>query len=501
MPALPLGALLNPLGIVAVSIILILVAIAVFRLHAFFALLAAAALVALMSATGGTSDQRFSHAIDAVMTEFGKMAGNLGCSIALAAVIGIALMQSGAADQIVRRLIAVLGEAQAGLVLCGCSFVLSGPVFVDTVFMLMLPIARALAIRTGRDYTLYVMAIGAGAVVANGVIPPAPGPLVAAATLKIEIGRAILTGLIFGLLPALCGLGLARWFNRRVPIPPRPLTVGGGREATPEATASDAQLPGFWVSIAPVVLPLALILLDACVNVALTTAKTAHPGAAESGPLLSILGSHPVATALHFLGNKNVALLAGAVIALALQARRQRIGWRKIGTLLGAPLETAGIIILIVSAGGAYGAMIKDAGVGTQLQNFTLGSHPNHPVIAHLLTSLIHHQVLLAWLITLLIRGAQGSATVATITGAGLIVSIAGPTGFNVDPLYIFLAIGFGSKGLSWMNDAGFWIVTRMSALTQGEMLRTWSPLLTLISVFGLIEVLIASSLWPHLPF
>jgi gluconate:H+ symporter, GntP family len=501
MLALPLGALLSPLSIVAVSIVLILVAIAVFRLHAFFALLLAAALVALLSATGQTGDQRFNHAINAVMTEFGAMAGNLGCSIALAAVIGIALMQSGAADKIVRRLIAVLGENRAGLVLCGCSFILSGPVFVDTVFMLMLPIARALAMRTGRDYTMYVMAIGAGAVVANGVIPPAPGPLVAAATLKIEIGRAIFTGLIFGVLPALAGLGLARWFNRRVPIPPRPLAASVAQEPSTVAVA-ESELPGFWVSIAPVVLPLALILLDACVNVALTaTAKLTHPVPSTIGAALRFFGNSHVAPLLHFLGNKNVALFVGAVIALTLQARRRQVSWRKIGTLLGGPLETAGIIILIVSAGGAYGMMIKNAGVGAQLQSFTLGAHPNHPLIAQLLTGLIHHQVLLAWLVTLLIRGAQGSATVATITGAGLMVSIAGPAGFTVNPLYIFLAIGFGSKGLSWMNDAGFWIVSRMSGLTQGEMLRTWSPVLTLISVFGLIEVLIASSLWPQLPF
>lgn len=506
MLVLPLGALISPLSIVALSIVFIIVAIAVFRLHAFFALLLAGALVAMLSATGQASDQRFSQAINAVMLEFGKMAGSLGCSIALAAVIGIALMHSGAADKIVRRLIAVLGEARAGFVLCACSFILSGPVFVDTVFMLMLPLARALAMRTKRDYTLYVMAIGAGAVVANGVVPPAPGPLVAAATLKIEIGRALFAGLLFGLLPAWSGLALGRWLNRRVPIPPRPLTASStsahGAPAAAETSVPESELPGFWVSIAPVVLPLVLILLDAYVSLAITTAtKSGRPLTEGYGGILAFLGSHPVATLLHFLGNKNVALFIGAAIALRLQARRQHIGWRKIGTLLGTPLETAGIIILIVSAGGAYGMMIKNAGIGAQLQNFTLGSHPNHPVIAHLLTSLIHHQVLLAWLITLVIRGAQGSATVATITGAGLMVSIAGPAGFNVDPLYIYLAIGLGSKGLSWMNDAGFWIVSRMSALTQGEMLRTWSPLLTLISVFGLIEVLVASSLWPHLPF
>ncbi len=79
--------------------------------------------------------------------------------------------------------------------------------------------------------------------------------------------------------------------------------------------------------------------------------------------------------------------------------------------------------------------------------------------------------------------------------------SIAGHGGFGVHPLYVFLAIGFGSKCLPWMNDAGFWIVSRMSGLTQGEMLRTWSPVLTLISVFGLVEVLLVSALWPQLPF
>jgi len=109
--------------------------------------------------------------------------------------------------------------------------------------------------------------------------------------------------------------------------------------------------------------------------------------------------------------------------------------------------------------------------------------------------------VLMAWVITALIRAALGSATVATITGVSIMSSIAGPGGFGVHPLYILLAIGFGSKCLPWMNDAGFWIVSRVSGLTQGEMLRTWSPALTLLSIAGLMETLVASMLWPQLPF
>lgn len=466
IPALPLGIAVNPLLTVALSIAFIVAAVVLLRLHAFFSLLLAATLVALLSVNDAAGSARFSKAIDSVMAEFGTTAGKLGCSIALAAVIGVALMESGAADKIVRRLIAILGETRAALALCACSFLLAGPVFVDTVFLLMLPIARALGVRTGRDYALYVMAIGAGGVVANGVIPPAPGPLLVAETFKIEVGKAILAGLVFGVLPVLGGLAVAQWINRRVSIPVRPL-AGTTTSATPTETP-EAELPGFWISIAPVILPLALITADATA---------------------SLVGQVPPAltTVLHFLGNKNVALFVGAAIAVGLQARRKQVGWRKLGTLFGAPLETAGIIILIVSAGGAYGAMIKGAGVDKVIRE-TVGAENLNPV-------------LLAWVITALIRGAQGSATVATIAGAGLMTSIAGHAGFGVHPVYVFLAIGFGSKCLPWMNDAGFWIVSRMSGLTQGEMLRTWSPVLSLISVFGLLEVWLASVLWPNLPF
>jgi gluconate:H+ symporter, GntP family len=485
MFTLPLGMLLSPLTIVALSVVFIVIAIGWLRLHAFFSLLLAATLVGLLTVAGHDGPKRFSQAVETVMTEFGSMAGKLGGAIALAAVIGIALMESGAADKIVRRLVALLGESRAALALCGCSFLLAGPVFVDTVFMLMLPLARALAQRTGRDYVLYVMAIGAGGVVANGVIPPAPGPLTAATTLNIEIGRAIVGGMVFGLLPALGGLAIARWVSARNPIPPRPLTSVKGEVVAAQAPRPEAELPGFWISIAPVLLPLALIAADATATF----------------PAIGKHMSVGATAALHFFGNKNVALFLGALIALAVQARQKHIAWRRIGTLFGPPLETAGIIILIVSAGGAYGALIKNAGIGDQLKAFALGDHPNHPFVAQMLTGLIHHHVLLAWLITALIRGAQGSATVATIAGAGLMVSVAGHGGFAVHPIYIFLAIGFGSKCLPWMNDAGFWVVSRMSGLTQGEMLRTWSPVLSLISVLGLIEVLIASSLWPQLPF
>ena len=477
MAPLPLAIIGGPLGIVALSVIFIVVAIAVLRLHAFFALILAAMCVSLLTATGQTGDGRFFRAIESVMAEFGSTAGKLGFAIALAAVIGTSLMESGAADKIVRRMIAVLGEGRAALALCLTGFVLAAPVFADTVFMLMLPIARSLARRTGKDYILYVCAMGAGVVVTNGIVPPAPGPLFVADKLAIPLGHAILTGIAFGILPALAGLATARWVNRRMPVPPRPLEGESAEALTAQAARPESELPAFLPSIAPVLLPLVLIAAAATLDVILkhssSEVRANVPGWAVQ--------------AVQFIGNKNVALLLGAIIALAVNASRKNIPWKKMGATLGKPVEMAGVMILIVSAGGAFGGMIQQAGVGDQVRSLA-GSHPlNH--------------VLLAWVITIIIRGAQGSATVATIAGAGVMMSIAGPGGFGVHPLYIFLAIGFGSKGLLWMNDAGFWIVARMSGLTQGEMLKSWSVVISLISVYGLIEVLIASALWPQLPF
>ena len=109
--------------------------------------------------------------------------------------------------------------------------------------------------------------------------------------------------------------------------------------------------------------------------------------------------------------------------------------------------------------------------------------------------------VFFAWLIAVVLRGAQGSATVAVIASTGIISSIAGPAGFGVHPLYILLAVGYGSKAMSWMNDAGFWLVSRTGGLTQSEALRSWSILATAVSIIGLLEVLAVSSFFPTFTF
>ena len=188
------------------------------------------------------------------------------------------------------------------------------------------------------------------------------------------------------------------------------------------------------------------------------------------------------------MGEPNVAMSIAAILSVILLIRQESSTGKAKQSLLSktleAPLMTAGSIILITGAGGAYGGMIRLSGVGE--------------VIAHYAIRMDVSYVLLAWGFTAFIRIAQGSATVAMITGAGLMASIIGDgDSLPYHPVYIFLAIGFGSITLSWMNDSGFWVVQKLSGFTEKEMLSTWSVLLTLISLVGVILSFLGSSFLP----
>ncbi len=221
MYALPLAYAFSPLIGLCISIVFMIVAITVFRTNAFFALMCAAMIVGLLHAVGQTGDARFTKAIEMVMNEMRATTSKIGFTIAVASVIGMCLMESGAADKIIRRFIAIIGEARAGLALLACGFTLCAPVFYGTMMLLLLPLARALSLRTGKNYLLCVLVICAGGAISNGIITPAPGPLFVADSLKIDLGTAILAAIAFGIIPALGAYLAAVWMNRRMIAPVR----------------------------------------------------------------------------------------------------------------------------------------------------------------------------------------------------------------------------------------------------------------------------------------
>ena len=150
---------------------------------------------------------------------------------------------------------------------------------------------------------------------------------------------------------------------------------------------------------------------------------------------------------------------------------------------MGPPIETAAVIILITSAGGAFGYLLRSVGVGDAIKNAADGSQMS--------------LLLLAYVVASVIRIAQGSATVAMLTTSSMIAPMLEAQALPFHPLYVFLVIGWGSMTCSWMNDSGFWVVSRLGGLTERETLRSWTVMLTVISLSGFLVTFVASKLLP----
>ncbi len=483
-----------PFVVLFVCIVFVIVAITKLRLHAFVALIFAAFLAGFMSepfqagvlerlprgTRTAVEGNQWLATVELTMVEFGNTAAAISISIGLAAIIGMALMESGAADKVVRRFLAVFGEQRAGAALLWSTYVLSIPIFFDTMFMLMVPLARALCLRTGRDYTLYVLCICCGGVVMHSMTVPHPGPLAMVDNLKVDVGLSLIWGIVAGFLPCVGGYYVARWLNARVTIPLRETRGAALSELEDISRKPESELPSFVAAILPVVLPILLISLASMFVVL----RSSFPGVVASlgGPAVV----DPLQRWVAFIGNKNVALFIGAAIALWVLARQRRFGFRKIEELIGPPIETAGVIILITSAGGAFGLMLRNAGVGDAIKDVASGAALN--------------LVVLSWVVAAVIRIAQGSATVAMLTTSAMVFPMMDPAAgmsLGYHPMYIYLAIGFGAFTTSWMNDSGFWVVNRLSGMTEAETLRTWTVMLTAISVFGLVVTWAGSKMLP----
>ena len=444
-----------PFAVLILGIASVVLMISVLRFHPFVALILSAIFVGLISAElpEMANLPQLVRAVELPMQDFGYIAGKIAWVIALAAIIGAAMLASGAAERIVNWLIQSLGESKAALALLLSGFILSIPVFFDTVFFLLIPLAVALALKTGKNYLLYVVTLGGGAGIAHSLVPPTPGPLIMAETLQLDVGLTILAGLGAGILPAIGVLAIGKWMNRRLDIPVR----------VPFTSSGDIQLaPSLGLSILPILVPIALI------SIASVT--------------LVVTGTLPAWMA--FWGNKNVAMAVGTALALWLWARQKGLGLQSMGSAIGKPLEIAGVIILITSAGGAFGAMLKHSGIGDAIELVTEDFHVPY--------------IILAWLIAAAMKTAQGSSTVSMITSSSIMFAIIGTgTSLPYHPMYILLAIGFGSFFISWMNDSGFWIVAKMSGFTEKETLQTWTVMFGILSLVGLVQVLLLSWIFP----
>lgn len=474
----------DPFFILAVGLVIVVGGIIGLRLHPFLALLLGALAVAMITPSTaiesyalstGSSPQAASQLAgssigDRVASRFGATVGQIGILIAMASIIGKCLLDSGGAERIVRSTLKVTGVSKAPVTFLGSSFFLGIPVFFDTVFYLMIPLAKAMAIRIGKNYLLLVLAVAAGAAMANSLVPPTPGPLFLASEMKIPLGMMMLGGTIVGLFTIAIGYAYAVWANNRWPIPVRDSIDAPLKNIKALASEDDRHLPGLWLSLLPIIIPLFFI----------TAQATLEAYGMQSSPHLLLNAAIKV---IEFLGEKNIALISGGLAALLLLVLKKRQDKSSVGEAVQAALMSGGIIILITAAGGAFGGMLQQTGISMRIAELTQGFQ----------MALIP----LAFLITAVVRTAQGSATVAMITASGILAGMSDTSMLEYHPLYIGLSIACGSKLIPWMNDSGFWIVCKMSGLTEKEALQTFSPMLTIMGIGGLIIIMIGAQLIP----
>ncbi|MHC4242443.1 MAG: GntP family permease [Planctomycetota bacterium] len=458
---------LHPLIILVIGMLTVILMITGLKMNAFIALITSAVVVSLL-APGDLAEK-----ISRVAEAFGNTAGSIGIVIALAVVIGKCMMDSGAADRIVRAFLAVLGEKRSPTALMASGFVLSIPVFFDTVFYLLVPLARSMHRRTQKHYLKYAMAIVAGGVVTHSLVPPTPGPLIVADNLGIDIGIMIMVGALVALPAAVVGMIFSGYADRRLNIPMRPL---GGGLSEPEPL-EDHQLPGLLISLLPIILPVLLVSANTIVR---TIAKDAADG--------SILNRAAAITAV--LGNVNLAMLISTAIAMWMLRSKRALTNTQLGKVVEVSLMSGGVIILITAGGGAFGAMLKAAQIGPAIEKL-FASDTGQPTSGIML-------LVLGALIAVLMKIAQGSTTVAMITSSAMIGSMITSTQtLGYHPVYLAAAIGGGSMVGSWMNDSGFWIFVKMSGLTEAEGLKTWTPLLAIVGLTSIVVSLLLAMILP----
>jgi GntP family gluconate:H+ symporter len=443
--------------ILTVALLLVVAGVLWARLHPFLVLIVTALVVAAL-----TPPDRLGAAADLsigrrVAEGFGRTAHDIGILIAMASILGQCLMEARGAERIVAAIERLVGRRRASLAFLGASFLLGIPMFAEAVFYLLLPLAKASWRESRRHGVLLVLSIVAGATMTHSLVPPTPGPLFVADEMGIDIALMMRQGMIVGAIAALAGYGYAAWADRRFAIPLR--TAGDGGAGTPTQP-----LPPLWASLLPILLPVVLISADSAVD-----------------SIAAIPAS--VARIVHVVGDKNLALTVSAAAAILLLACRPGASREKVRQAVAAAVLEGGEIILVIAAGGALGATLRQGGMA----ELAAAAVPAHALLL----------LPIAWGLTVLLRAAQGSATVAMITAVGIIAPIADAASLPYHEVYVALAIGCGSKPGMWMNDSGFWVISRMTGMTETETLKTASVMVAIEGTVGLVATMALAACWP----
>ncbi|CBK75825.1 gluconate transporter [Butyrivibrio fibrisolvens 16/4] len=437
-----------------IGLVVLILLILKTKIHVFLALIISSCIIGLV---GGMQPD---DVVSSITSGFGGTLGSIGIIIGFGVMLGQIFEMSGAAERMAKTFLKLFGKGHEELAMALTGFIVSIPIFCDSGFVILSPLAKAISKQTKKSMVSLSVALAAGLVITHSLVPPTPGPLGVAGTFGVDVGHFLLLGIVVALPMAIVCMLYGKWLGKQIYQIPTEDGQGWERPAyqQPVYTFIDEtgtrKMPSTFAAFAPLVLPILLILLNT---------------------VLSAVGlTDGIFKIILFLGKPIIAVALGLILAIyTLTNGMER---SEVIAKMEDSVKSAGIIILVTGGGGALGQVIKSAGVGDYIaQGIAATSIP---------------VILLPFIIATLVRFVQGSGTVAMVTAAGITAPIVAAAGGNM--LLGAFAACIGSLFFSYFNDSFYWVVNRLSGISETkEQIRVWSVTTTIAWAVGLVELLI----------
>ncbi|PRY85888.1 GntP family permease [Mongoliibacter ruber] len=436
---------------ILLALAIILIAIVKFDIHPFLALFGTAIIYGLIAGMPGEL------ILQSISEGFGGVLGSIGLLILLGVIMGTFLEKTGGAIVIAEKILRWIGEKSVTTAMLVSGYILSIPVFGDSVFIMMNPISKSLSLKSKTPYAATTIAIALGATASHSLVPPTPGPIATAGIMEADLGMVIFWGFLISLVTLVPSYFFIKKYVTKIDLKPQVAKV--------EAEEAKIIFPSAFKSFLPITVPLVLIIVA---SIAKYPSKPFGEGAFY--------------TIMQFIGSPVIALFLGVFLTFLLPKKFDKrllsaSGWFGEAILIAAP------VILITGAGGVFGKMLQNSGIGemvsANMSNASWG-------------------IFLPFIIAFSLKTAQGSSTVAMITTASIVAPLLGSLGLDSETMRVFavLATGAGAIAISHANDSFFWAVTQLSGLTikqgnQSHSLGTLIMSLTAISLIYLITLFV----------
>jgi GntP family gluconate:H+ symporter len=442
-----------------VGILLLVYLILKTKFHTFLALIIAAVVIGLV---GGMDPQ---DVVSSITQGFGSTLGSIGIIIGFGVMMGQLFETSGAAKRMAFTFLRLFGKDREEAALAVTGFLVSIPIFCDSGFIILAPLARALSKQTKKSIVTLGIALAAGLVITHTMVPPTPGPVGVAGIYGANVGSVILWGIVIAIPMLLSIMPYAKKLGKQIYQLPAEDGDGWVRPDSfqiaedLDSSFNEEELPSIATSFAPIIVPIILILLNTV------------------GAVLKFSGLF--GTIVKFLGTPLIAVAIGLIIAIITltkdNTREETLQAMEKG------IASAGIVILVTGGGGALGAVLRNSGVGEYIAGFIADS--NIPLL------------FLPFLISTLMRFIQGSGTVAMLTSASITAPIM--LSLGVDPVFATLSACIGSLFFSYFSDSFFWVVNRTIGITDPkEQMRIWSIPTTIAWAVGFISLSIINAIF-----